>query len=546
MFAKYAKHDYHADSDTHPAPSVGDSPPPSPRTRPVPMSNDAAAALDRAKELDGESVMKCGRFRGHTFAAISRNAHYVKWVRGQKYPRGALAHLRQFLDRNAEWMLEEQMRGAQEATGTLSKRVRKWPLDEFRERGLLRPTPQVSNCTVGHTRRPRAPVYGLHQTGIVPEWSADMTAGDKWKVKCLTALVGRFLSYVFRRMLHEQRGEPIRERVIADHALLVLERNDYTYRLALQLSTPKNDLEGEVRLEALEAALQAKRATLVSKGKEKELSKLPTTLRPCFSRLGCAGQGVFHVPATETDNPKSTPRRILLRFMLSIGELQGALATYRDLHNYTWDDRQTLEAAWTMARADGAIDYDKITNEPFPDALGKVDDLPLYNYMQRVCARHFSLDVVPMGGVAYGPCVGFAATGCPLEADLRVGDTVYAIRSGLWIGVDWDFAYLQGYAALARHNGLELNRVSVIYLQHASVLEVELEDWDHTPLLRFLQAPVEEGKAEVEAEAEANACDLGLCNEPPPDIIEEEEKEREQQDKKKLRRKKALGRQALV
>jgi hypothetical protein len=539
MFSRWKKHDYHSDPSLHPKPTIGSSPPPSPRTRPIYMSHDAKGAEKKAEEFDGESVMKVGRYRGHTFMSISRNAYYIKWVRQQVYPRGALAHLRQYLDRNADWLISEHMREAMEAGGNLSTRVRKWPLDQFRERKILCSTPNVGNCTIGHTRKPRNPVYGLQDANIIPEWQHGMTKSDKWRVRCLTSLVGRFLSYVFRRRLHERRKEALSERLIADQALIVLERNDYAYRLALTLSEPENDPEGVVYLEALENELQRKRSDLEATGKD--MSKLPETLRPCFSRLGCAGQGVFYVPANDTEKPKTTPRAILLRFMLSIGELKGALKTYRAIKVLPWDNIKVLEACWSMARADGAFSYDKISNETLPEALCKVKELLLYEYMATVCDRYFPKSV----DVTYGPCVGFAATGCPVEADLRVGDTVWALRSGLWISNNWDFAYLQGYAALARQNGIKLNRACVVYLQHAIVLEVELSHWDHEPLLKFLQTPSKENPHKTEAEAEGNACELGLCDEPTPDDILLEDQEREKIDKKELRTKLALGHQAM-
>jgi uncharacterized protein (DUF3820 family) len=500
------------------------------------LSQDAKNAEDVAQENDGETVLKIGRYRGHTYASVSRNAYYVRWVKGIAFPKGQMGRLRSYLEKNADWLLKEQIRESREMGGTLSNRVRKWPLDELREQGILRATPEMSNCTIGNTRRPRAPTYGLQATNIIPQWEQGMTKSDKWRVKCMTGLVGRFMSYVFRHMIHEVRKEAISERVVADKALEVLERNDYAYRLALKLSRPKNDPEGKVSLEELEGALQARRSKL--EGQPAALSKLPTTLAPCLTRLGCTGQSQIQNDPEQGKSPTTTPRRILLRFMLSIGELGEALKVYRS-EEYAWSDEIFLRACWTMARADGAFSYDKINNESIPEAL-LAKTLPIYAYMQRVCSRHFT-DAIE---ITYGACVGFGDTGCPMEVDIRVGDTVWAFRSGMWISNKWDFAYLQGYA-LAREHGVDINRACIAYFQHGCVLGVDLDDWDHIPLLSFLKAPSKTSEHISEAEAEGNACDLGLCDEPSPDVAEEQEVEAQKEENKAQRRKRTLGWQAM-
>jgi uncharacterized protein (DUF3820 family) len=537
MFGKYRRTDDHV--RVAPKESVTTvSPPSSPRTRLIPESIDAQRIMDETEALSGEVLMKVGKYRGRSFEYISRDKFYTRWVRQQEYPRGALGMLKTWLDKNAEWLLERNMKEALASTGPLSKRVRAWDVEEMRTRGILSAIPQVSNATFGRSRRPRAPAFSLQEAGVIPSWTPGMTKGEKWRLRCTTALVGRFLSYVFRRMLHDLRAEALTEPLIADKALVVLERNDYAYRLALKLAVPKGDPEGVVGLELLERKLQEKRDRCKTPAKR---SRLPDSLRPCFTRLGCQGQGVYAPGLAETKEAKesltTTPRRILLRFMLSIGELRDALKVYRDLENYSWDDEPMLHAAWCMARGDGAFDFDRISNDELPVPLLNVTELPIYRYMFRCAQRHFGPDVVDVNEMHYGACLGFGETGCPLEADLRVADTVYAIRGGLWISTQFDVAYLQGYAAVARANGISLDRCIIIYLQHGTILEFDLADWDHTQLLDFVQN-------DPEADRGVDACDLGMC-EAPPDDTEEEQVKLEKQAKKAERRRVRLGGLAL-
>lgn len=514
------------------------SPPISPRTQPIAQSDDARRIMDNTEGLDGDIIMKVGKYRGRTFENISRDKFYTRWVRQQEFPRGPLAALKKWLDKNANWLLERNMAEALQATGPLSNRIRAWDVEEMRTRGILSSMPQINTSTFGKTRRPRAPMYSLQESGVIKPWEAGMSKGDKWALRCTTALVARFLSYVFRRMIHEVRGDDLMEPLIADRALLVIERNDYAYRLALKLSSPQGDPEGLVLLETLEEALQSRRETLRLQGKP---DTLPESLRPCFSRLGCQGQGVYAQRGDPTEAQKvaltTTPRRILLRFMLSIGELREALSIYRDIHNRSWNTPEVLKACWCMARGDGAFDYDRISNEELPIPLLASTSLKLYQYMLRCVENHFGKHKVSSIDMHYGPCLGFGDTGCPLEADIRVGSTVYAIRGGLWISAHYDVAYLQGYAALARSNSLRLDRCVIIYLQHGSTFEFDLSDWDHLPLLEFL-------KNDPSSKRGLDACDLGLC-EPNLDETDEIALKKQKIQKRELRRNIQLGERAL-
>jgi hypothetical protein len=212
------------------------------------------------------------------------------------------------------------------------------------------------------------------------------------------------------------------------------------------------------------------------------------------------------------------------------------------MEKYTWDDAELLKACWCMARADGAFDWDKINNESMPEAL-LAETLPIYKYMLRSVERYFSPEVACTDEFHYGACLGFSSTGCALEADLRVGDTVYGIRGGMWISSTFDNAYLQGYVAQARANNIPVHRTVLIYLQHAITTEVDLFGWNEKPLLEFLQTNVG-SKGESMAD-DGSACELGLCEELPPDYLEEEKESQRKNKDMETRKKVRLGHLAL-
>ncbi len=521
MFSRYAK---------TPAPDPG-SPPGSPSERDIPISQQAAEIQAELEGLMGDTVMKIGKHRGRTFSFIAKDKYYVKWVRDQKYPKGALGMLKTWLDKNADWLLEQNMKTAIEAKGTLAKRVRNWDVEEMRTRGILRSVPDLQNATFGKSKRPRPPPYSLQEAGVLAAWQPGLSKGDRWRMRADGALVDRFLGYIFRRMLHESRDEPVSEKLIADKALKVLELNDFAYHFALKHAHPKGDPDGSVNLGDLETALQEERS-----GPGSSLHPpLPETLKPCFSRLGCSGQGPSRDGAEDTGT--STPRRILLRFMLSIPQLKQALSTFRNIRQFSWVSREVIEACWCMARGDGAFDHDRISNTAIPEKLFDIG-LGVYRFMHRFIDAN--LRIVDKRDLHYGACVGFQETGCPVEADFRVGDSVLCIRGSLWLSPHFDNSYLQGYVALARQNGLVVNRTVVLYVQHGVKIECDLADWDHRRLLDFL-------KSDPDAQGALRGCDLGMCDPSAPSMEPEEPTEIEEKKKQRaLKEKRNLGRLALA
>ncbi len=491
----------------------------------VEMSLAALRIDEETAFLLDSQIIKVGKFRGRTFAYAARDHFYCKWVLGIPYASGALGRFKAYLVENRERLIAQQMAEALAAEGTLSQRVRVWNRDNFLDRGLLTPAPVLSNCTFHGSRRPRQPVASLQTAGVLDEWSSKWTKVEKRRAKTQLSLCGRTLNYLFRWLVHAVRREPVTERLVADKALRVLGENQYAYETALRLAG--GDPDGLVSGEALQAELARRRAALNSDAKR---ARLPTEFD--LSRLG-------------EDLTRIKPRAILLRYMLSLRELRAALKAYRDVSTDAMSARWAplIRACWTLARADGAFSWNRVSNAECPERLTD-PCLRVVQFMRRVVARHFA----KASAVNYAPCVGFeGAGGCPVEADLVVGDTVFAVRGGLWVSSGYDCAYLSAYAALARRYGaMPVQHVSVVYLQHESMLTLDLHDWDHEPLLAFLTA---NGGTELQVEG-GNACDLGLCEQDDfvPVALDEdpEEKERSKHVKRAARRVQQQGQAAGV
>jgi uncharacterized protein (DUF3820 family) len=473
-------------------------------TRKPKRSLNAVRADEQTEYLRGAQKLGVGKYRGRTFDYVSTQHFYVRWVLQLQYPTGELGQLQRYLILNRDRLLQEQVEAAQAAEGTLSTRTRLWNRGVFTDRGYLAVVPTVGNATFDGTRRPRQPCNSLQTAGVVAAWEPKWTTGEKNKAKTTMALSARAIAYLFRRMVHIHRGEPVTEPLVADSALRVLGINHYAYKTAMVVTG--GDPDKVVTPDQLKDALDAKRQTVRNPVKR---ALLPESFD--LTRIG---------------NPQElTPRRLLLRYMLTLPELRNALQLFRDITiaSTTDDPRwpELINACWILARADGAFNWARISNERCPEAL-KVPDLPVVRYMNRTVKRCFSVNRVD-----YQPCLNFSG-GCPLDADFVIGDTVFAVRGGLWLSSGYDGSYTQGYAALARNNGRTINRVALVYLQHGCDISIDLTDWDHKPLLQFLQA--NDG-----AEAKQNnACDVGMCD---PDIpkeldIDPEEDEITQRSKK--------------
>jgi hypothetical protein len=464
----------------------------------------AALRIDAETEhlLDSQ-IVECGKYRGRTFAHASKDFFYARWVLNQRFVKGALGRFRTYLDENRNRLIEQQMQDALAADGTLSTRVRVWNRETMIDRGILLPVPSLGNATYHGSRRPRQPVASLELAGILEPWNAKWTMVEKGRAKGMLSMSARTLSYIFRWMLHVVRGDPIDERLVADKALQVLGVNDYAYRTALALT--QGEMDGFVTREALQETLARKRASIKSANK---LTRLPEIFD--LTRMG--------------DMDQLRPRDILMRYTLSLGELRKALKLYRSFGKADIATRwsELVDACWTLARADGAFMHQRVCNLQCPVPL-QDPGLRVVAYMRRAIDRWFK----DAPHVRYAPCLGFS-DGCPVEADLVVGDTVFAIRGSLWVSSSYDAAYLSGYAALARSqqdggSGVQINRAVLIFLQHETALELDLTDWDHHQLLDFLQA---HDSAELKEEG-GNACDLGLCEQDGevPDVLDIDEEQ---------------------
>lgn len=477
------------------------------------LSLDAVRAEEDTEYLRGSQVMKIGKYKGRTFDYISTQHFYVKWVLQQQYPSGALGQLQRYLRENRKRLHREQLEAARAAEGTLSTRTRLWNRELFVDKGYLAVVPFIGNATISETRRPRQPVHSLQEAGVVPAWDSRWTFGEKRKAKTVMALAARSLGYLFRRMVHEARAEPISEPLVADKALQVLGVNHYAYKVALKVAG--GDPDAKITPEALQAALDAKRAKIRNPKKRK---KIPEKFD--LARVG--------------NVEEMTPRRILMRYLLTLPLLRKAIKVYRDLSSAAFTD--VVRACWVLARADGAFNWSRVSNLACPDELCQ-EDLTVYGFMRRTVQNRFA----SAPRVDYQPCLGFEG-GCPLDADLVVGDTVFAVRGGLWLSTGYDGSYTQAYIALARDNGRNMKRVGLIYLQHGIEVTLDLEDWDHTSLLQFL-------RANDSAEAKQNnACDVGLCeDEIPKELdVDPEEKEAEKRQTRMDRRMRRQGRAAGV
>jgi len=480
--------------------------PESPDETEIPETLEQLRIAEETDHLLATQTLRCGKYRGRTFATVTKmDRMYCKWVARIEYAGGDLGRFQRWLIANHKQLQEEQLRDAREATGTLSQRVRRWDVDQFVELGLLTPVPVLVNATYGKSRRPRQPMYSLETAGVTQAWEAKQTQGTRQQQGQLVLMLSRFLSYVFRRMVHEERKEPVEERLIADAALGTLERNYYAYKIALEVTG--GDPDKETTTEAVQAALDRKRA----KGRRRR-EALPETVD--FSRLGRVENGV-------------TPRRILLRFYLTVPELQAALVVYRDLSK-PWDAPEVLQATWTLTRADGAFAVDRVSNLSLPPQLLDTSTLGVYKYMRRVCFRDFAR--VASSELQYSPCLGMqdGNRGCPVEADMVLGETVIAFRGGLWVNSERDMAYLHGYAALARAIGSDLNRMCIYFWQHGTSVEADITDWDEEGLLEYLQPG--------ETAPTANACELGMCDEPTGPLDAEERDGAEDKETKRTQR----------
>jgi hypothetical protein len=479
--------------------------------RKIPLKLEALRIDAETEHLLDSQIVQCGKYRGRTFAYASKDFYYARWVLNQRYVKGALGRFRTYLDENRNRLIEQQMQDAMAAEGTLSTRVRVWNRETMIDRGILLPVPSLGNATFHGSRRPRQPVASLELAGVLEPWNAKWTKVEKGRAKGMMAMSSRTLTYIFRWMLHLVRNEPIDERLVADKALQILGVNDYAYRTAMALT--QGEMDGFITREALQETLQRKRASIKSASK---LTRLPETFD--LTRMG--------------DMEQIRPRDILMRYTLSLGELRKALKLYRSFSKKDiatrWPD--LVAACWTLARADGAFVRQRVCNLQCPTPL-QDPGLRVIAYMRRAIDRWFK----DAPRVTYAPCLGFS-DGCPVEADLVVGDTVFAIRGSLWVSSSYDAAYLSGYAALARSQqdggpGAQIDRTVLIFLQHETALELDLTDWDHQHLLVFLQA---HNNAELKEEG-GNACDLGLCEQDGevPDAldIDEEQKEIEKHER---------------
>jgi hypothetical protein len=325
--------------------------------------------------------------------------------------------------------------------------------------------------------------------------------------------------------VHVERKESLVENLIADKALKVIKKNYAAYTHAKSLAVPRGDPDAVVDLVLLE---QSNRINYDMGNSEYE------SLMDCFTRMELTASDLTTLRTyitndsseqTKEDRPvvKTRPRRILMRFHLDQDELEAAIGVYKN-DAFEWDSGEYLRACWCLARADGAFEIDRVSNDAIPEAFLKPKELLVYSHMQRQAHRYFSLDHIPAGKLEYAPCSGFQKTGCTLDVDFVSDDTAYVVRGGMWISSSYDAAYIQGYAAVARENGRAITRISVLYLQHGGCCDTDIHDWDHAKLLQFL--------VDTKGE-EINACDLGLCETVPGNATEEVAKN----DKKANRRK---------
>lgn len=119
------------------------------------------------------------------------------------------------------------------------------------------------------------------------------------------------------------------------------------------------------------------------------------------------------------------------------------------------DNQVFLKACWCLARADGAFEIDRVSNDSIPEAFLRTGELGVYAHMQRQARRYFSLEQIGIGKLQYAPCWGFQKTGCTLDVDYVSKDTAYVVRGGMWISSSFDAAYVQGYAARERERRRE-------------------------------------------------------------------------------------------
>lgn len=461
-------------------------------------------------DVDHYVKLLFGKYRGKTFGVAAKDWRYCSWIKDQPHSHGQFDRFKKYLNDNAKLISDRNFEKSKVQKGTLSQRVRGWDLESMRDKKIITAPIQASNLQMLGTKKPRCPVYAMQFPGALPEWDRENTEVEQRRVRTMSALGARFLSYVFRRMIHEVRNEPVNEPLIADKALLIIKKNYLAYKMSKQISVPVNDPDGKVNLADLENHL--KRCSLDG---TKENGELPDTFMDCFSRLGLQrtdwdslnkyfeNQGDGKENLKEKPNVSSTPRRILLRYLLNYVELRDALETYRNIDPHRWSTEKALKACWILARADGAFEFDKVINEDIPENLLNPNKMAVYKHMNRQIMRYFSKDVLKSDPLVYGPCIGFEKTGCTLDVDFSAGETAFAIRGGMWVSSAYDTAYLQGYAALARKNGIKITRLVMIYLQHAGSLEIDVSDWDHTELLEFLKNDA----------TTKNACDLGICEE---------------------------------
>ena len=449
-----------------------------------------------------------GKHRGKTFQFASKDWLYCRWVCDQKDGSGQFNRFKQYIITNKKIISDANYERGKTETGPLSKRVRSWDLETMRDKGVIISPLSLNNIFTGSTKRPRKAICDMQACGVVPEWNDTLIGTQKQEIKVLAALSSRFMSYVFRRMLHEFRVEPFTEPLIADRAMLVLARNYMAYMLAKEIANPRGDPDGRVDILELEDLLQRRRGL-------KDDNDLPESFIECFSRMGMCSKALLRMKdrheqsipmqsldETVTGTTETTPRRIYNRFLMSESDLSKSLVTYRNVENKNWDDPDVIRACWVLARADGAFEYDRISNAEIPVALLKTNELLIYKHAIRATKYNFSLHLIPRGELVYGPCVGFGGSGCLMDIDYCTSDTVYAIRSSLFVNSAFDITYMQCYAGLARHHRKNITRACVLYLQHGSKYEVDMADHDHSKLLEFLNST----KNHIQ-----NSCDVGMC-----------------------------------
>ena len=471
------------------------------------------------EQLDDNIILTFGKYKGKSFQSAAKDWKYCEWIIKQKFSFGQFERLKKYIEGNRKAIADRNYERAKTEEGSISKRVRTWDLETMRNKGVIISPLVLNNHFIGTTRRPRAASYDLQTCSAVPKWDEKMTEVEKEKIKVTTTLCSRFISYVFRRMVHHERGnEKITEPLVADHAIMVLRRNYNAYVLAKKHASPKNDPDGKVNIFELEKALQDEISTCV------DATHLPDSLTDCFSRLGLCKKAIstmieYHsewkknknIPPYDPEMYRFTgpiethPRAILTRFLMTEGDVSRAVTIYRDLEKRVWNDVETLRACWVMAQADGAIETDRIINIFIPPVFLNYETVPIFAHALRMAKRHMSLYIVPAGKLMYAPCLGFGTTGCLMDIDYCTESTVYGIRSGLWVNSAHDVTYLQCYAGLARYHGRKITTICIIYLQHGCTHEVDISEWDHVPLLSFLNSS---------DTVVTNACDRGMCELP--------------------------------